>query len=431
MWAVLGLGAPAAEGAGAAGGEAPAASTASASTAPSRAEAHRPPADEPETCAVGSGLGPGQPVLASLGDGGECGAASLASLQDLRRSMDVVLASLEAQLAHATAREREVEDLHAAAAQARGEVERERQELRTAIEVERERLRAEREALEEEKARMSHPSVRRSDVLTLNVGGERVLQRRRSTLCAVEDSFLAARFSGRWEQDLDRDEEGRYFINYSPELFLPLLDYLGVKETEDPSKEVPLPEGPANQRHQFQAMLKFFGMLPAVTALDMVRVPYEDVATADFGIAMELLPKSSSLLLVALETCAGRSVSTSSTATVYVTQGTLMRRLRQRDAWRQVAVGTLRPGRKSRIEFPEPVALQAGTTSCLYLATNHAAGIAFGEELRSGDTLAENDDLQAFAGRTSGGAVHFAGFEGFIYWFAFNGRLEYTVVDGV
>lgn len=47
----------------------------------------------------------------------------------------------------------------------------------------------------------------------------------------------------------------------------------------------------------------------------------------------------------------------------------------------EVAVGTLRPGRKSRIEFPEPVALQAGTTSCLYLATNHAAGIAFGEEL--------------------------------------------------
>eukprot|EP00973_Karenia_brevis_P047288 6562534-Karenia_brevis.AAC.1 len=36
-------------------------------------------------------------------------------------------------------------------------------------------------------------------------GGEKVVQRRRSTLCAVKDSMLEARFSGRWDQQLDKD----------------------------------------------------------------------------------------------------------------------------------------------------------------------------------------------------------------------------------
>ena len=89
---------------------------------------------------------------------------------------------------------------------------------------------------------MAHPSASPSDVLTLNLGGEKVVQRWRSTLCVVEDSFLAARFSGRWERGLDRDEEGRHFINYPPYLFMPLLDYLSTVQTE--THAVPLPCGP-------------------------------------------------------------------------------------------------------------------------------------------------------------------------------------------
>merc|ERR1740138_188204 len=108
---------------------------------------------------------------------------------------------------------------------------------------------------------MAALEARQGDILTLNIGGERVVQRRRSTLCTVQDSFLAARFSGRWEE-IDRDDEGRHFVNYSPELFLPLLDYLSARETETPDHPAPLPEGPQHARPQFEEMLRFFGVLP-------------------------------------------------------------------------------------------------------------------------------------------------------------------------
>ena len=86
----------------------------------------------------------------------------------------------------------------------------------------------------------------------MNIGGEKVVQRRRSTLCAVDGTFLAARFSGRWEQDVDRDAQGHYFIN--PELFLPLLNYLGMKETEHRAEDVQFPNVSAPE---FGAMLRF------------------------------------------------------------------------------------------------------------------------------------------------------------------------------
>lgn len=358
-------------------------------------------------------------------------ADELAALSVLRDSADALFMAIESRLREATRKEQEADAVLAKAQQAQQAWQREQAALRSALDTERARLQTERQELEEEKSRMQAPSVRKSDVLSLNLGGERVIQRRRSTLCAVEDSFLAARFSGRWEQELDRDEDGRYFINYPPELFMPLLDYLGARETEDPSRDVPLPLGPENQRPQFQAMLRYFGMLPAVSVLDAVRTPYENVVGCDHGLAFEVVPKNNSLFLVALEMCAGRSVATSATATVYICQGTLLRRLRQRDEWRQAATGSLRPCRASRLEFAEPALLQANTTHCIYVATNNAAGIAFGDEARGGEVCSENDDLQVHAGRTSGSMAHFAGFEGFIYWFPFNGKLEYTLADGI
>lgn len=354
-----------------------------------------------------------------------------AALVELRRSAETLFGAIASRLAEASRRAQEAEELRAAAIQAKEAWEREKTALHVALEAERARLRKEWDALEQEKCHMAAPSARQSDVLALNVGGERIVQRRRSTLCAVADSFLAARFSGRWEHELDRDQEGRYFINYPPELFMPLLDYLGVKETEDPAKEVPLPQGPGNARPQFQAMLRYFGMLPAVSVLDAVNVPYDGVTFWDHGLAFEVVPKQFSLFLVALETCAGRSVATPAAATMYITQGTLLRRLRQKDEWRQVAVGTLRSGRASRLELTEPVFLQAQTSHCIYIGTNSASGIAFGEEARCSEVCAENDDMQVHAGRTSGSMAHFAGFEGFIHWYPFNGKIEYTLADGL
>lgn len=370
------------------------------------------------------------PIVVSL-DSSVTETDEFAALQGLRRSAEALFDAIEARLAEATRRTQEAEAVEVCARQAQGSWEQEQTALRAALEAERVRLRQERDALEEEKARMAEPSARQDDILSLNLGGERVVQRRRSTLCAVPDSFLAARFSGRWEHELDRDKEGRYFVNYSPELFLPLLDYLGLRETEDPTKEVQLPKGPENSRPQFQAMLRYFGMLPAVSVLEAVNVPYESVTVSDHGVAFEIMPKKFSLFLVGLETCAGTSSSASPTATIYTCQGALLRRLRQKDEWRQAAVAQLKPCCATRIEFAEPIFLQAKTTHCVYIATNSASGVACGAEARCSEVIAENEDLQIHAGRTGGSPVHFSGFEGFIYWFPFNGKLEYTLADGL
>ena len=51
-----------------------------------------------------------------------------------------------------------------------------------------------------------------SEVLHLNVGGDLTAVLRR-TLTSVEGSMLASRFSGRWDNSLERDRDGNFFID--------------------------------------------------------------------------------------------------------------------------------------------------------------------------------------------------------------------------
>ena len=56
-----------------------------------------------------------------------------------------------------------------------------------------------------------------SDLVNLNIGGERFLTVPRSTLTAVPDSMLAAMFSGRHK--VRTDDNGRAYINRSAKYF--------------------------------------------------------------------------------------------------------------------------------------------------------------------------------------------------------------------
>jgi len=87
-------------------------------------------------------------------------------------------------------------------------------------------LQAEIKAFQREKEAFSGPiSALGSDEFALNVGG-RKFDVLRNTLTSVEGSILAAKFSGRWEDSLERDAEGRIFIDAKPEYFAVLLDQL-------------------------------------------------------------------------------------------------------------------------------------------------------------------------------------------------------------
>ena len=64
------------------------------------------------------------------------------------------------------------------------------------------------------------------DILKLDLGGERTVKTLRSTLTLAIGSKLAAMFSGRNDESLPKSKDGSFFIDRTPELFQPLLDFL-------------------------------------------------------------------------------------------------------------------------------------------------------------------------------------------------------------
>eukprot|EP01082_Thalassiosira_pseudonana_P013758 g12475.t1 g12475 contig6:1989454-1990695(+) len=100
-----------------------------------------------------------------------------------------------------------------------------------------------------------------SDVLHLNVGGTCIAVLRR-TLTSVEGSMLASRFSGRWDDSLERDKNGNLFIDQPINLFEPMINYLRAKANETPLgppvKSPHLKEYEA--RMNFYRMVEFYGM---------------------------------------------------------------------------------------------------------------------------------------------------------------------------
>ena len=104
-----------------------------------------------------------------------------------------------------------------------------------------------------------------SDVLHLNVGGT-VTSVLRRTLTSVPGSMLASRFSGRWDDSLEKDRDDNFFIDQPFELFLPMIDYLRARNTETPlGPEVTSPEFESEtKRRNFVRMVEYFGMTPGI-----------------------------------------------------------------------------------------------------------------------------------------------------------------------
>ncbi|GFH53166.1 hypothetical protein CTEN210_09642 [Chaetoceros tenuissimus] len=111
-----------------------------------------------------------------------------------------------------------------------------------------------------------HDDIKPIDVLHLNIGGKRLDVLRR-TLCSIESSMLASRFSGRWDDSL-KDEKGHFFINEEYTLFKAMVDYLRKKETETDLYPAKPPDDLVFSKfdggftkHDFYRMLDYYGML--------------------------------------------------------------------------------------------------------------------------------------------------------------------------
>ena len=128
------------------------------------------------------------------------------------------------------------------------------------------------------------------DIINLNVGGKK-LTTLRSTLCQVEDSLLAALFSGRWEDNIKRDQDGAVFFDFNPQYFILILDYLRAKTIATPENPPPLPKVPEDQEESFYSLVQYLGLTKEISmANEITRTPQSErfsLCRRSHGISLE------------------------------------------------------------------------------------------------------------------------------------------------
>jgi BTB/POZ domain len=122
-------------------------------------------------------------------------------------------------------------------------------------------LKHQRAELEHEKASMNTLSPDASDIVTINVGGELILQATRDTLClAAPGSRFAALFSGRWEDHCVKDAQGRIFLDHDPELIRIIVNYMRIKRVVDPAAPLDPPTAPETKGQEWFCLLDHYGL---------------------------------------------------------------------------------------------------------------------------------------------------------------------------
>lgn len=113
-----------------------------------------------------------------------------------------------------------------------------------------------------------------NDVIQLNVGGT-IMTTLRRTLTYVEDSMLAARFSGRWDDSIEKDKNGNFFIDQPIDIFLPMIDYIRTKQNQTPLTDTP--QSPSSKDFSngrkyadFQRMVEYFGVTLGIFPVQVV-----------------------------------------------------------------------------------------------------------------------------------------------------------------
>jgi len=133
-----------------------------------------------------------------------------------------------------------------------GQMEQEKSRLeqeRAAIESDRQQIEEDRKCLEAEKAVMMKNGIGQNSLVGLNFRGEKTVVMKRSVLCQIEGSMLAAMFSGRYEDNLDYDRDGNVYVGYPPSVMVPLMDWLTGRQDVPADAEFPdvkVPEGMGN-----------------------------------------------------------------------------------------------------------------------------------------------------------------------------------------
>ena len=120
------------------------------------------------------------------------------------------------------------------------------------------------------------------DDINLNVSGTK-LATLRSTLCQVKDSMLATMFSGRWENHIDRDQDGAANLDYNPqhfEMILGYLDWMKLGTLENP----PLPKVPKDQRDSLKELVQYLILSNEITLSEIFNLHSSGVTLEEGGL---------------------------------------------------------------------------------------------------------------------------------------------------
>ena len=97
------------------------------------------------------------------------------------------------------------------------------------------------------------------DIIDLNVGGE-FITTTRGTLTSAEGSMLAAMFSGRWEDQLTLDKDGRVFLDLSPYAIRKIVEYLRLKRLTEKDAFLAAPEVTFDRRAEYNSVVRYLGL---------------------------------------------------------------------------------------------------------------------------------------------------------------------------
>jgi len=108
------------------------------------------------------------------------------------------------------------------------------------------------------------------DLIGLSFRGEKTVTVRRSLLCQVEWSMLAAMFNGRHDDCLKYDKDGNVFFDYPPSVMMPLIDQMTVCRDLPPHTWQPKIVIPEGYETMWDGAVNFFGLQPLVQPSQMM-----------------------------------------------------------------------------------------------------------------------------------------------------------------
>ena len=112
------------------------------------------------------------------------------------------------------------------------------------------------------------------DIIEIDAGG-RIIRAFRSTLTLAADTVFAYMFSGRWDESLKRDSNGRVFLDEDYELIEIIVNFLRLKKREVPSKPVQSPMVRKEKEESFISLLDYWGLTNFFFPSSVQVVPFD------------------------------------------------------------------------------------------------------------------------------------------------------------